>query len=128
MRGQVSSILEAEITIRVFGPTGTFLDLTAVIDTGFSGQLSLPELVVSALGLNWLYSSAAFLADGSRIDTEVYEVEIDWFGQSRFVDVSAVGTEALIGMVLLEDSELRIEIRAGGEVELKLLGTSGVSP
>ena len=128
MRGQVNSNREAELIIRVYGPSGTFLDITATIDTGFTGMLILPESAVLALGLEWLTSSGGVLADGTALELETYKAEMEWYGQYLLVEIMAVGTEPLIGMALLEDSELRIEIRVGGEVELNPLGTSGVSP
>lgn len=119
MDGQVNSALEAEVTLRVHGPTGTSLDITAVIDTGFTGFLVLSEPTVLGLNLNHLTSATGVLADGTLSHYETYEAEVDWFGQVRWIEVIATGVEPLIGMALLDGHELRIDVRDGGAVEIK---------
>jgi predicted aspartyl protease len=51
IRGAVNARREAVVPLRVRGPTGTELDVDAVVDTGYSASLTLPAAVVAALGL-----------------------------------------------------------------------------
>jgi len=44
---------EARIRINVRGPSGRRKHIEAVIDTGFTGWLTLPASVISAPGLSW---------------------------------------------------------------------------
>ena len=52
--GVVNALLDATIRVRVSGPTGQELELEAVVDTGFSGFLTLPPGSIAELGLPWL--------------------------------------------------------------------------
>jgi predicted aspartyl protease len=52
MIGRVNSRFEATARVRVFGPTGQARAVTTVIDTGYSGSLTLPIAVVRALALS----------------------------------------------------------------------------
>lgn len=50
-RGAVNAHLEAVVALRVRGPSGAEAELAAVIDTGYTGSLTLPESMTVALGL-----------------------------------------------------------------------------
>jgi predicted aspartyl protease len=54
------------------------LTIDFVVDTGFAGYLTLPLLVVSALGLTFLHDTPANLADDSEVILPVYEATIIW--------------------------------------------------
>ena len=58
------------------------------------------------------------LADGTSRRFDTYEPEIEWGGEWRAMVVYALGGEALAGMGLLAGQELRVEIVAGGVVEI----------
>lgn len=51
LRGEVTPEFEAVVPVRILGPEGTSLVADAVIDTGFTGHLTLPEEFVRRLGL-----------------------------------------------------------------------------
>ena len=120
MTGTVSEDREAILTLRLAGPAGSAV-VPAVIDTGFSGLLTLPPGTAAALGLVYVMRGASTLADGSRDDYDVFRADIEWFGVTRRILVSAVGTEALVGMSLLDGCELRVEVVVGGAVEVRRL-------
>jgi predicted aspartyl protease len=44
---------EGRIRLKLIGFRGRKQDVEAVIDTGYTGSLTLPPLVVAALGLRW---------------------------------------------------------------------------
>jgi clan AA aspartic protease len=117
----VSPGREAIIGVRVRGPSGVTLDLDAVVDTGFTGSVTLPNATVAALGLVRRTGGAAVLADGSPTQFDVYAAEIEWHSTWRPVLVSAVGNEVLLGMRLLAGHELRIVVIPGGVVEVTAL-------
>ena len=120
MTGTVNGSREAILPLRVTGPAGSAV-VPAVIDTGFSGFLTLSPGTVLALGLVYVMRGASTLADGSRDEYDMYRADIEWFGTPRRVLVSAVGTEALLGMGLLAGCELRVEAVPGGAVEVRRL-------
>jgi clan AA aspartic protease len=94
------------------------LDVDALIDSGFTGSLMLPIATGAALGLARQSGGVATLADGSVRHFDMFAAEVDWDGGWRQVLVSAVGVEPLLGMRLLVDHELRIEVVPGGAVEV----------
>lgn len=118
IRGAVTAGREAIIRLRVRGPSGLELDVDSVVDSGFTGSLTLPGATVAALGLARQSGSEAVLADGSVRQFDVFAAEVDWLGGWRPVLVSAVGDESLLGMRLLAGHELRIAVVPGGVVEI----------
>jgi clan AA aspartic protease len=118
LRGVVNARHEAVVRLRVRGPGGTEADVDAVVDSGFTGSLTLPAATVAALGLTRQSGGRAVLADGSVRPFDLFEAELDWCGAPKLVLVSAVGDEVLLGMRLLARHELRIEVAPGGVVEI----------
>ena len=53
------------------------------IDTGFTGDLVLPQVAISSLGLPQSGTVGAELGDGSSVVMDTYTCLIDWFGQER---------------------------------------------
>jgi len=44
--------------------------------------------------------------------------KVDWDGQPRNVEVEAADAQPLIGMALMQDSELRVHVMPGGPVTI----------
>ena len=117
----VNTDYEAVIRLRVRGPTGAELDVDALVDSGFTSSLALPEATVATLGLWRRRRGTAVLADGSVRQFNIYTVEVAWDGNWRPVLVSAVGNEPLLGMGLMAGHRLLIDVGPGGAVELSPL-------
>jgi clan AA aspartic protease len=92
-----------------------------VIDTGFSGDLTLPPAVIGSLALTWLGREQGILADGSMDLFEVYSATVVWDGQSRPTEVQAANAQPLVGMNLLHRHSLRMDIVKGSPVEILAL-------
>jgi len=118
LQGEVRESGEAVLQLSIRGPQGHDLQIEALIDTGFTGYLCLPETLVTALGLPYCGAARAMLADGSRSVISVYAGTIVWENQPRQIEIDATGCEALIGIGLLRRHELRIRFMAGGEVSI----------
>ncbi|MBI2179544.1 MAG: clan AA aspartic protease [Deltaproteobacteria bacterium] len=99
--GVVNANQEAIIQLVVTGPSGQQQNSEAIIDTGFTGFLTLPPAYIATLGLSWLSRQSGILADGSVDVFDVYVATVMWDGQSRTVEVEAANTEPLVGMSLL---------------------------
>jgi clan AA aspartic protease len=99
------------------------LVVDAVLDTGYTGFLTLPPSVITALGLTWLGSEEGTLGDGSLHDFDVYSAQIIWDGAFRTIKVNESETQALIGIGLLYGYEVCIETIAGGMVKIMNLST-----
>lgn len=88
--GTVNANHESIIPIIVRDANGQEHQREAVLDTGFTGWLTLPPDFIAALGLPWKELGAAILADGSQIYFDVYEATLIWDGQpiTFYVDES----------------------------------------
>ena len=79
--GRVNKHYEAIVRLVVRGPQGQAEEIEAIIDTGFSGWLSLPTATIAQLGLPFRRRGRAFLADGSESIFDIYEGTVVWNGQ-----------------------------------------------
>jgi clan AA aspartic protease len=93
-----------------------------VIDTGFTGNLTLPPAAVASMGLPLLYWIPADLADGTTIDVAVHQASIVWHGHETVALVLATGHRPLLGTALLAGSELSAQFVEGGIVHLRPIG------
>jgi clan AA aspartic protease len=119
MRGVVNPDLEATLRVQVFGPSGQMMEIVAVIDTGYSGALSLPSAIITALALSPLASRVVRLADRSRRVLSTYEADVLWDGQKRTLRVLALEGDPLIGTALLKGYTLEAKFVDGGAVNIK---------
>lgn len=93
--------------IEVSTPQGESLDL--IVDSGFNGELILPEPWVRKLGFKRRGSIEIELANGSGVRMTTYRGTILWFGQRKTVTVQMTkSNEGLLGT----------EMFRGGTVEL----------
>jgi len=116
MTGTVNTDLEPLLKLTVRDAGGRPHDFEAVIDSGFNGFLTLPPVLIAALGLAWLCRQQGQLADGSIQAFDVYVATVDWHGRPRSVEVEAADAEPLLGMALMQGSELRLQVVPGGSV------------
>jgi clan AA aspartic protease len=120
IQGYVNENFEAIISVSV--KNGNSLKLfDAVIDTGFTGFLSLPTAIIIELGLQWSYRDRATLGDGSETVFDVYNAEILWNGRLREIEIDAAETEPLLGMALLRRYRLQVDTIEGGLVTIETL-------
>jgi clan AA aspartic protease len=120
MQGYVNENFEAMISVAV--KNGSSLkSFDVVIDTGFTGFLSLPSAIILELGLQWSYRDRATLGDGSETVFDVYNAEILWNGQLREIEIDAAETEPLLGMALLRGYRLQVDTIEGGLVTIERL-------
>lgn len=125
MTGAVNADLEALLRLTVRDAGGQPRDVEVAIDTGFNGFLTLPPALLAALGLPWLCRQQGQLADGSVQAFDVYVATVDWDAQPRSVEVEAVDAQTLVGMALMQGSELRIHVMPGGSVTIADAPSSG---
>lgn len=84
------------------------------IDTGFHGNLVLPQQQIEDLTLPLSGTVKPILADGSEVALKSYVCLIDWFGEERDLEVVAnEGEYPLPGVGLLLGHDLRISYRSG---------------
>ena len=116
IEGVVNDACGAVVALSLQGPGGRAQDIEAVIDTGYSGFLTLPATLVTELGLPFAYVGRAFLANDDEVSFDVHDVTVLWDGQPRYVKADATGSTPLVGMLLLYGHSLNIEVESGGRV------------
>ena len=122
IEGVVNAALEAVLRLPIRDPSGWTREIEAVIDTGYSGFLTLPLALVAELELPYFTSGTAFLADGAEVRFDVHDVVIVWGGRTRYIRVDATGNRPLIGMSLLYRYNLYLEVVEGGRVVIQAQG------
>lgn len=120
MQGRVGGF-QAELPVSIVLPDRPHLTISFVIDTGFIGDLALPEQAVAALGLAWLRDIKASLADDSMIVVDEYSATILWHGEELSVTVLATGARPLLGTTLLAGSSMLAEFVETGQVSIERL-------
>lgn len=86
---------------------------TAIVDTGFNGDLELPSTVQSLVNVRWTGTVRSRLAGGMTIEEDRYIVDFGFDGQVyRAVATFAPGEEVLIGTHLLRHHRVEIDFLA----------------
>jgi clan AA aspartic protease len=119
--GNVNTKREAVVQLAVFGENQQRQGIKAIIDTGYTGFLTLPSAIITTLGLTWYMQQEGILGDGSLCMFNVYEASIIWDGQIRTIEINESEADPLVGMGLLEGYELKIQAVAGGLVTITAL-------
>ncbi len=121
MQGIVDQNCEATIRIVVGNAESQRQVIDAVIDTGFTGFLTLPLSVLDRLGLRAYRREQGTLGDGSTCIFDVYRGLINWDGEFRRIDINASETTPLVGMSLLYGYRVQFDAIEGGLVRIESL-------
>ena len=116
IEGVVNDALEAVVTLTLQGPAGQAQDIEAELDTGYSGFLTLPNTVVTELGLPFAYIGRALLANDDEVTFDVHDATVLWDGRPRHIKADATGSTPLVGMLLLDNHRLVMDVVRGGRV------------
>ena len=123
MNGIVDQNCEATLRLVVSNESKQRQVIDAVIDTGFTGFLTLPLTVINSLNLRLYSREEGTLGDGSTCIFDVYSGLIIWDGEYRYVDVNAAETEPLVGMSLLYGYRMQLDAIEGGIVVIQSLNS-----
>ena len=120
IKGKITAYQEAVIELEVIGlnqPTR----IGAVIDTGFTGYLTLPSPLIDRLKLQQAGEQITILGDENRVVLKRYVAKVLWRGVERNVYVLQAEGGPLIGMSLLYGSRLILEVVTDGNVTIDAL-------
>ena len=123
MNGIVDQNCEATLRLFVSNESKQRQVIDAVIDTGFTGFLTLPLTVINSLNLRLYSREEGTLGDGSTCIFDVYSGLIIWDGEYRYIDVNAAETDPLVGMSLLYGYRMQLDAIEGGIVVIQSLNS-----
>jgi clan AA aspartic protease len=123
MNGIVDQNCEAKIRLVVSNESKQTQVIDAVIDTGFTGFLTLPLTVINSLNLQLYSREEGRLGDGSTCIFDVYSSLVIWDGEYRYIDVNAAETDPLVGMSLLYGYRMQLDAIEGGAVIIQALSS-----
>ena len=90
---EVNAAYEAVVTLPLQDPQGRTRNIEAVVDTGYSGFLTLLPGLVGELGLPFACMGQALLANDAEVDFDVHYVTLLRDGERRDIEV---GTRAAL--------------------------------
>jgi clan AA aspartic protease len=125
MQGIVDQNCEATIRLVVGNADSQRQMIDAVIDTGFTGFLTLPLSVLASLNLRAYRREEGILGDGSTCIFDVYRGLVIWDGELRRIDINESETEPLVGMSLLYGYRMQLDAVEGGKVTIQALSSLG---
>ena len=110
------------ISLDLAGADGDPVGVEFIVDTGFEGELKLPEDLVRRLDADEAASQVRQLADGSYVRCPVYRATVYWDEEPRSVLVLALPGNPLVGTQILNGCHLDAELEEGGEVVIEFPG------
>jgi clan AA aspartic protease len=111
MNGRVDGAGRALVRLGVKpSATTTAVEIDAWVDTGFTGELVLPQERIAALSLPVSAVVRVELGDGSQTVLNTYTCLIEWFGHVKQIEVIAnTGQFPLLGVGLLQNCTLTVD-------------------
>jgi clan AA aspartic protease len=123
MQGIVDQNCEVTIRLVVGNVDSQRQMVDAVIDTGFTGFLTLPFSVLANLNLRAYRREEGILGDGSTCIFDVYRGLVIWDGEFRQIDINESDTTPLVGMSLLYGYRMQLDAIEGGTVTIQALSS-----
>ena len=121
IKGRVDGNQQALVTIDIIDGEGSIQSIEAILDTGFTGYLTLPTDSIQRLGIRSVGQRTFELANGQLFEFEAFLAAVTWHGRLRDVLVLKTDSAPLLGMTLLWGSRVTIDAFIDGEVKIEEL-------
>jgi len=108
------------VTLMLPGKSGDF-EVEFILDTGFAGDLTLPNHVVDRVEGSALGLARRRLTSGQQLQFRADEIVLDWNDELRPTEILVMEGDPLLGTTLSKDTLLQIEVAEGGEVSFEPL-------
>jgi clan AA aspartic protease len=90
------------------------INIPTMVDTGYNGELILPESKIHKLNLEYVGTIDGELANGELIEMKLFKGRLQWIGGIVEVAIGSTESESpLLGTLLLTDCELHVNFRNG---------------
>ena len=114
--GRIDDRGQAKVPLEIRARSGRFHSLEAIVDTGFSGYLTLDPEAVEQLDLRPMRTIDVSLAGNLRRTLNTFRGQVVWHHHLRTVRILEANGIPLVGMRLLAGSLLTVQVREGGQV------------
>ena len=104
--GVVTPDLEPSLELSLIDPDGGRHLVGALVNTGFTGWLTLPPSLIQAIGLSWREVGRVVVADGRSVLVDLFDATIEWDGEMVAVKVHEMDAFPSVGLNLLRGFEL----------------------
>ena len=104
------------MALSVMGVDGELQQCDVIVDTGFTGWLTLPEADIRRLGLVGGGYRDSVTASGNMERFDYYETWVLWHGRLHEIEVFQSMDQPLLGMELLEGSRVAVDAWDDGDV------------
>jgi clan AA aspartic protease len=112
LKGIVNDREEPVVNLHLISSNGHAHFYPVIIDTGFNGNLSVPEKLAKRYGWPWIGNESYEIATGDVVEQKVFLGEIRWFGmQEQVYAVASHASDILMGTRLLRRYQLNINFR-----------------
>ena len=109
------------MTVEIIDGSGSPQTLEVVLDTGFTGYLTLPSESIEQLDLPFVGQRTFELANGELFRFEAYLAAVSWHGSPRDALVLKSDSTPLLGMTLLWGSRVTLDALTSGPVTIEEL-------
>lgn len=117
--GKVNARREAVVPLQIRSADNRTVYRQIVIDTGFSGFLTLPLTLIISLKLSLVETRTYTLGDNRNIDFDLYAATVIWDGMDRTILALATDGDPLMGMSMLHGYRLFVDVVDGGDVTIE---------
>ena len=114
--GYVNLLRRPTVDVALVDGNGQRWSIEAHLDTGFTGDLTLPSSAIEQLGLPFIAITSLRTATGTMAEFSTYDGIAVWHGQERQIYVLESSVFPLVGVGLLWGNNLSVDFRHGGDV------------
>jgi clan AA aspartic protease len=113
--GQVDrATLSPIVPLTLFSGKNERSTIQTIVDTGYNGELILPENNIQELDLEFVGTIDGELANGEIVEMKLFKGRLQWFGSIEEVAIGSTESESpLLGTQLLADCELHVNFKEG---------------
>ena len=116
IRGRFNQRLEPIVNVSILDEHDLAHSFEFILDTGFSGYVTLPSDAIDRLGLHFSGQRAVAMADGFAHNVDVFTARVLSYENWRPVFVIRLDSFPLLGMRCLLGGRLSMNVYAGGRV------------
>ena len=120
--GSVTSTRKPLVSLTVLDNNGNSHPMRLILDTGFTGQIVLPERFVNRLGLTMDRFTLGRPVGDHYVRIPTGFATVIWHGVQRSVHVLQLGAEPLLGMEFLWNHRITIDAVPNGPVAITPIG------